>query len=198
MFKPSSLLWYVMVLSLAQPFRFFLPLPQVIGKGLSKMGIGEVHDHFIPRLFFSSLLWPLSWNQFYKVQFRSRQSLFAFGGLPGPSAGRLWAEAKIDDLGSVHFLVLGGLEKREGDAFFRGDGLANVDIDDCFFVAKEELLGLDWEGEGLGGVGMGGLCLLSSLSFFHFILGSPIHLLPNPCPHPTLLHWPILASLDHF
>jgi hypothetical protein len=187
-----------MALRLTQPLRLLLPLPQIVGEGLPKVGVGEVDDHLVPLPLLRPLLGPLPRNHLDEVQLSRRQTRPLLGGLPVPSAGGLRAEAKIDDLGSVRLLLLGRLEEREVDALLGGDGLADVYVDDCFLVAQQQLLGLDVQGLC---VGMGRrLALLFDLlpcAVFSLVLSSPILLMAHPCPHPTLLHRPILPPLDH-
>lgn len=56
-----------MSLGFTQPLRLLLPIPDIIGKSLPEMGIGEIDDHFVPALFLRPFLGPFASNELYQV-----------------------------------------------------------------------------------------------------------------------------------
>ena len=143
--ESSSLLRDVMPLGLVQSLGLLFAFSEVVGKSLPEMRIWEVNDYLVPslRLFtlFYSLFWPFTSHQLYEVQpvWDVESPVPAVFALVPRG---LRDEAKIDDLGSVHLLLL-WFVSREVDSLFWGDRLADVDgllSEEDFFTLATLLL----------------------------------------------------------
>lgn len=127
--ESTSFLRDVMPLGFVQSLCLFSAFPEVVGEGLPEMRIREVNDYLVPslRLFtlFYPLLWPFASHQLHEVEpvwdvESPVSAVFA------PVARGLRDEAKVDDLCSVHLLLL-WFVSREVDSLLRWDGFADVD-----------------------------------------------------------------------